>query len=288
MASPQRENGHLDVANELAEALALASLSGAQFRLMWVVLRKTYGWNKSTDAISVSQFTEATGLHPKVIQRDLRDLAKRRYILAWGDNHHPKTFAIQKDYEQWDEGEVGTKMLPLRRESVNRDAPTPGQSGNQTVPKWEPYGSKVGTKTLPTITTSTNTTRPIPEETEPHGSGTLRDRFEKKYHDATNKTAVIGELFSLLLGHEPDFRRLGGMAKRLNSGGKLMDFIIDAAKRRITDNPHDYLDGMIASDAKRRRQAGVEEVVTIDGGKTISADAARKLTKFANVKLGGD
>jgi hypothetical protein len=41
MANPQREDGHLDVANELAEALARAPLSGAQFRLVWVVLRKT-------------------------------------------------------------------------------------------------------------------------------------------------------------------------------------------------------------------------------------------------------
>lgn len=276
MARPQREDGHLDVANELAEALALAALSGAQFRLMWVMLRKTYGWNKRSDTISVSQFSAATGLHRKVVERELRDLAHRRFLLAWGDNHHPKTFAIQKDYEQWDAGEVGTKMLTLRPES-----------GNQNAPKWEPNGSKVGTETLTTITTTQIPPQQIPEGPGPHGPGTLRDRFEAKYRQATNKTAVFGELFSLLLGAEPNYQRLGSMAKRLNSGGKLIDLIIDAAKRHITDDPHDYLDGMIAAEGKRRRQRGDEPPVTLDGGQTISAEAARKLTKMANLKLGG-
>jgi phage replication O-like protein O len=242
MASPQKEHGHLDVANELAEALALAPLSGSQFRLLWVLLRKTYGWQKKQDVISAGQFTEATGLHRKVVERELRDLTQRRYILAWGDGHHPKTYAIQKDYTRWDDGEVGTKMLPLA-----------AQSGNQNAPKWEPNGSKVGTKMLTTITTIQK-----PEATESHDSaphGTLRDRYERQYQEASNKVAVIGELFSLLLGCAPNHRRLGAMAKGLNSGGKLMDLIIEASRQRISDDPHDYLAAMIKRQATEAKYA---------------------------------
>lgn len=214
-----------------------------------------------------------------MVERELRELARRRYLLAWGDNHHPKTFGIQKDYTQWDSNDapptkVGTKMLTLVE-----------QSGNQNAPKWEPNSSKVGTKMLTTNTTTTNTTEQIPEETEPHGSGTLRDRFEAKYRAATNKTAVVGELFSLLLGGTPDYRRLGSMAKRLNSGGRLLDLIIDASKHRISDDPHDYLDRMVSNAVKRNRADQVP--VVLANGQTVSADAAHRLSTIADLRLGG-
>ncbi len=268
MASPQREQGHLDVANELAEALALAALSGAQFRLLWVLLRKTYGWNKRTDMISVSQFSAATGLHRKVVERELRDLSRRRFLLAWGDNHHPKTFALQKDYEQWDDGEVGTKMLTLRRDGGSDTVPTQEISGNQNAPKWEPNGSKVGTETLTTITTSTNTTTQQPGETESHdsaASGTLRDRFESEYRDATNKNGIVGKYFQLLLGQKPDIGRLGGMRKRLNSGGRLFDVMLAISKQHITDDAHDYLEKAV-----QRELRGEGATIPADDGVPLS------------------
>lgn len=231
MASPQKEDGYTAVANELVERLALAPLSGAQFRLLWVILRKTYGWCKKTDAISVAQFAEATGLHRKLVERELRELARRRYILAWGDAHHPKTYGVQKDYTVWDGKEVGTKSLPLDADKV----------GTKSLPSGNQIAPKVGTKSL-------HTKEKKEKNTESHdsaASGTLRERYERQYQEATNKIAVIGELFSLLLGGEPDYRRLGAMAKGLNSGGKLMDLIIDASKQRISDDPHDYLAGMV-------------------------------------------
>jgi phage replication O-like protein O len=241
MASPQKENGHLDVANEIAEALAFAPLSGSQFRLLWVLLRKTYGWQKKQDVISAGQFAEATGLHRKVVERELRELAERRYILAWGDGHHPKTYALQKDYAIWDDGEVGTRMLPLA-----------DQSGNQNAPKWEPNGSKVGTKMLPTITTIQK-----PGITESHdsaASGTLRDRFAYEWRTEKNKGAVAGKYFQMLLGQKPDIGRLGGMwgKHRLNSGGRLFDLMLEASKQQITDDPHDYLERLVQRELAKK------------------------------------
>ena len=111
MANPQKEHGHVDVANELAEQFARLNLNGTQFRLLWVVIRKTYGWNKPMDTIALAQFCEATGLPKKLVSRELLRLVRRRILLAWGDDHHPKQFGIQKDYERWlpdDPDEVST------------------------------------------------------------------------------------------------------------------------------------------------------------------------------------
>jgi len=234
MANPQKENGHSPVANELTEAFARTSLNGTQFRLLWVVIRKTYGWNRKMDTIALVQFCEATGLPKKLVSRELGRLVKRHIITAWGDDHHPKQFGIQKDYTRWlddDPPEVSTNQgtLDPAKVSTNR-----GSSVYQSVDE---------------VSTNQGTTKASKaKSTESHdsaASGTLRERFERKYQEAPNKTAVIGELFSLLLGGEPDYRRLGAMAKGLNSGGKLMDLIIDASKQRISDDPHDYLAGMV-------------------------------------------
>ena len=44
MASPQRENGHIDIANEIADKFCSYRLSGQEWQIVWVVLRKTWGW----------------------------------------------------------------------------------------------------------------------------------------------------------------------------------------------------------------------------------------------------
>ena len=276
MASPQLENGYTPIANELLEAIIAAPLSGGQVRILLHVARMTYGWRRTHDRISAAAFAAATKLHPKVVARELRDLNARGYLVTLGEEGRTTVYRIQKDHQQWDTGNL---LVPGQDgDTGNQNTPPPG---TKRFPDPEPKGSPY----IGRVKTTTKTT--LQSNTEPNGSGTLRDRFEIKYREATNKTAVLGELFSLLLGKEPDFKRLGGMAKRLNSGGKVLDLIIDASKQRISDDPHDYLDAMIARQLRRKRDDPAAPPVTLDNGQTISADAARKLTKFANVKLGG-
>lgn len=244
MPNPQREAGHLDVANELAEAFARLRLNSTQSCILWVVLRKTYGWNKSMDTISVAQFAEATGIAKEIIKRELRRMIERNILRAWGDDHHPKQYGIQKDYSRWEDDrsdrspKVGTKTSPPARPKVGTKT---SQSGDQNV-------SQVGTKTLPTITKKATTTKTTTDSHESAASGTLFQRYERKYREATNKIAVLGELFSLLLGDAPNYQRIGSMAKRLNSGGKLIRLIIDASQQTISDNPHDYLDKLVTGE----------------------------------------
>lgn len=47
MASPQTENGHIDIANEIADKFCSYRLSGQEWQILWVLLRKTWGWKKS-------------------------------------------------------------------------------------------------------------------------------------------------------------------------------------------------------------------------------------------------
>ena len=101
MANPQLENGHIKIANELADALARVNLSAYESRILWCIIRKTYGWNKKLDRISYTQFEEATGLERRHIARSLRRLIGRRMIVACG-NSRKLEYGLQKDYDSWE------------------------------------------------------------------------------------------------------------------------------------------------------------------------------------------
>ena len=59
MASPQLEHGYLKLANEIAEALARAPLSGLAHRVLWIFFRQTYGRPGTPLAVPLSGLTSA-------------------------------------------------------------------------------------------------------------------------------------------------------------------------------------------------------------------------------------
>lgn len=100
MASPQKDNGFTQIANELLEALARLPLNPNEGRILWVILRKTYGWNKKADLIALTDFQNQTGLERKSVCRSLKSLVFRNIIEAslLGSR---KAYKLQKNYEIW-------------------------------------------------------------------------------------------------------------------------------------------------------------------------------------------
>ncbi len=101
MANPQLEDGGLSIATEIVEALARINLTAYQSRILWVLFRKTYGWHKKEDEISLSQFALATGMTSQNACRTLMELQKRNIILI-SRNGHTNKYQFQKNYEAWD------------------------------------------------------------------------------------------------------------------------------------------------------------------------------------------
>jgi phage replication O-like protein O len=77
MANPQKENGYTVIANEILEALMRIRLSGEEWKCLLVILRKTYGWNKKEDKISLSQFVLMTGMKKQSVHRALKKLSSK-------------------------------------------------------------------------------------------------------------------------------------------------------------------------------------------------------------------
>ena len=96
MASPQLENGHTRIANELMEQLMKLYLAPNQWQVIVCIIRKTYGFHKKIDYITNTQICEGTGLVKSTVSRAV-DILKRRGIIIRNGKH----IGLQKDWEQW-------------------------------------------------------------------------------------------------------------------------------------------------------------------------------------------
>ncbi len=103
MAAPQLENGYTKVANEIVEALIRATgLSGQELRLSLLVIRKTYGFSKKEDAISLSQMCKNTGLSKTRCSQVINSLQSKRVITVTENiNGIGKKYKFNKNYEEW-------------------------------------------------------------------------------------------------------------------------------------------------------------------------------------------
>lgn len=78
----QLEDGYMRLANTIAINFQKLHLSGNEWQCLWVVINKTYGWNKNNDAISLTQFEKETGLHRFRINESLKSLVTKTVLIV--------------------------------------------------------------------------------------------------------------------------------------------------------------------------------------------------------------
>ena len=140
MANPQKEEGFLPVANKIAEALMKINLSAYESRVLWFLFRKTYGWGKKTDWISLSQFSECIGLDRRLIHRAIKGLSSKKMIVIEKDDGIRIRYGFQKDYEKW---KVSSKKMTV----IKRDDEVSSKKM-----------TRLSSKEIPTIDTITKDT----------------------------------------------------------------------------------------------------------------------------------
>lgn len=103
MANPQKENGYTSIANEILEHLFLAGINGSEYRILLVVIRKTYGFQKKMDRISLSQFQNHTKMNRAQAVETIKSLLEKKILIK--ENNQ---FVFNKNYEEWVVGKRGS------------------------------------------------------------------------------------------------------------------------------------------------------------------------------------
>lgn len=93
----QLEDGYTKIANGILESLSLTHLSPYEWQVIMTIFRKTYGFNKKSDWISLSQISEATGMKKSHASRSLGLLIKRKIVTPGGKG----AFSINTDVSTW-------------------------------------------------------------------------------------------------------------------------------------------------------------------------------------------
>jgi phage replication O-like protein O len=148
MASPQTENGHTRLADELLDALIRHPFSKRQYKIILAVIRKTYGFSKLMDDIASSQLAEMTGIGEANCRRTVIELEAMQ-VLTTEPGRYGKKIRLNKDYEQW--------CVKLARAKTTR---SPCQNGTAGVPKQHVQACQNDThnKHLPIDSSNTTTT----------------------------------------------------------------------------------------------------------------------------------
>ena len=132
MANPQCENGYTRIANEIVDRLCSHRLPGQEWQVLWVIIRKTYGFKKKKDMISLSQFSESTTIDRRKIPALLNSLLAKNIILKTVTNKGDTEaiyYGIQKDYESW---QVSPKKVTAPKVSPKKVQGVP-QKGVKSV-----------------------------------------------------------------------------------------------------------------------------------------------------------
>lgn len=109
MASPQTANGFTRIANELLEALCRIKIPSESRRVFDAIMRKTYGYNRKRDRISLSQLSDISGLSIPHVCRAVKKLERMKLIVIESDSRKITAYRINKNYETW---------LPLPKQAL--------------------------------------------------------------------------------------------------------------------------------------------------------------------------
>ena len=132
---PQLENGYTRIANELIEQFARIRISGEAMQILWVIIRKTYGYKKKSDRIAILQFSQATGIKRSNVCRAINKLTEMGVIsVIKKENDLASEYSIVKASDKW-------KPLSKKR-TLSKKITNVINNDNETLSKKRPSKEK--------------------------------------------------------------------------------------------------------------------------------------------------
>lgn len=179
--TPQTDHGYTRIAsgdgdNDVLMALIEQGLNGTQYQIMLLVIRKTWGFNKKEDWISLTQFQKITNKSRRSICKEIKELVNKRLLVRKTTKGVSTFYSIQKDFLKWD-SKLGNKST----------------LGNKTPTTREQKFTPLGNKSIPT---KDNITKDNIQKTLFNFLDKFNSLFNSSYRVTTGRTKSL----SLRLG----------------------------------------------------------------------------------------
>jgi phage replication O-like protein O len=126
MANPQKENGYTAIANEIMDALISKDLSGQELRVTLFVIRKTYGFQKTEDAISLTQIMKALNVIKVRASQIINKLQLMKILTVTQNiNGIVKKYSLNKDFDTWETVNKNINRKCFDKRTVNKNINRP-------------------------------------------------------------------------------------------------------------------------------------------------------------------
>ncbi len=126
MVNPQLKNGYVKIANQVLDALVRTRIPGRQRQILDFIIRKTWGYRKESDWISLSQMSKATGIAKRHVWQELSRLVAKKMVKRIGTENgvrkRPK-YMFNKNFEEW------------KNDTVSAEFPNSGPCGTENSVK---------------------------------------------------------------------------------------------------------------------------------------------------------
>ena len=109
--------------NTLLDKLVGFRIQGETRQVFDLIVRKSVGWDKRTDMISLSQFELYTGLRKPNICRALDALESHRIIITY-ENDDIKAYGINQNYSEWVPLSNPRKLSNMKKDVIKEENPT--------------------------------------------------------------------------------------------------------------------------------------------------------------------
>ncbi|BFH70632.1 hypothetical protein J27TS7_57740 [Paenibacillus dendritiformis] len=97
MASPQKENGYVGIANEIWDEIISRKFTERQQKILKLILRLSYGCRKKTATIPLLKHFELGGVRIQDAKKELNYLSQCK-VIEWDQKD---TYALNKNYDEW-------------------------------------------------------------------------------------------------------------------------------------------------------------------------------------------
>lgn len=100
----EKKDSYTRLFNPILEALIKKDFSGREYKIIFFVIRSTYGWNKKKFAMSKSYIAEGTGIDRRKVGTIIKDLVDRHILIDYGTDKKSrcKIYGLNKKFSQWD------------------------------------------------------------------------------------------------------------------------------------------------------------------------------------------
>ena len=173
----------------------LAKLTCAELKCYLFVVRKTKGWNKESDSISVSQFMEVTGLSNRSVITACESLVEMGLLERSGGERKLNTYSVKAfDFSETGEksssDETGEKTSPTGENfSQSGEKSSSDETGEKTSPTGENFsqsGEKSSSDLVKKVHTQNNNKNTIQNNN--------KKNTKKSESDLLAEFGIVGQL----------------------------------------------------------------------------------------------